>query len=190
MMLLSLIVFVGAYLLGSLNFSILLLRARGHGDPRQQASGNAGTVNTARIAGRGTAGVVLVLDIARAALVWYVATRLCPPVWVPAAALFLVLGNRFPLWHGLRGGKGVAALLGFVAAANPLFAILACVAWVATYAMVRIPAAGSMAMVLLLAAGITLETPLHLVSVTATVLTTTLIVLGHLPNWQAQRARK
>jgi glycerol-3-phosphate acyltransferase PlsY len=188
--LVTIAVLAGAYLVASLNFSIILLKLTGHGDPRVQKSGNPGTTNTARIAGRGFAALVLVLDVARAALVQVVAAHLSPPEWVPWAALALVLGNRFPLWHGFRGGKGVAALLGFVLALNPALALLSCLAWVGVYGLLRIPAAASMGMLLALSAAMIHQWPIAALPVTGTLLTTTLIVLAHGPNWKTLRNGK
>ncbi|HEY5284699.1 MAG TPA: glycerol-3-phosphate acyltransferase, partial [Polyangia bacterium] len=114
-------VLVASYLVGSLNFAIIVSRIGGFPDPRTLHSGNAGASNVARVAGRPLAGLVLLLDMARAVSVQWVAARSCSPGWIPWAGLALILGNRFPLFHGFRGGKGVATYLGFVGAAQPWF---------------------------------------------------------------------
>ena len=55
-----------AYFGGSINFAIILLGLLGKEDPRTKFSGNAGTTNVYRQAGRGLAAVVLLLDAGRA----------------------------------------------------------------------------------------------------------------------------
>ena len=123
-MTLLIFVSIGAYLAGSVNFAILLFKALGKDDPRAGFSGNPGATNVYRQAGYFWAVLVLTLDMSRALGVAFIALHLVPLVLVPWAGLGLILGNRFPCLHGLRGGKGVANYLGFtmiiapVAAAN------------------------------------------------------------------------
>lgn len=183
-------VLAGAYVAGSWNFAITLLRALGKADPRTVHSGNAGVTNVARIAGRPAAALVLALDMGRAIGVQLLAAWLLPAVWVPWVGLALVLGNRFPLWHGFKGGKGVANYLGFVAAAQPWGAAVACGAWVLTWAVSRVPAVASMAMLAALLIAACLHWPMAAVSVAATALTGGLIVAGHVPNFRALIAPK
>ena len=114
----SLLLILCAYLIGSLSGSLLLGRLRGV-DIREHGSGNAGGTNAFRTQGwRFALGAVLV-DVGKGALVAWLALRLgtAPPgLSVPAlgyvAALAAVAGHVWPLWHGFRGGKGVATLLG------------------------------------------------------------------------------
>ena len=112
-------VIVGAYLAGSVNFSIAAARVLGHGDLRAHGSRNAGATNLSRVAGKPAAVVVLLLDLARAFAVILAARHALPLGWAPAAAIPLLLGNLFPLFHGFKGGKGVAASVGIALALNP-----------------------------------------------------------------------
>jgi glycerol-3-phosphate acyltransferase PlsY len=190
MSLTTLSVLVASYLLGSLNFAIVILRIGGFPDPRTMHSGNAGASNVARVAGRPIAGLVLLLDMARSVSVQLAAARFCPAEWIAWAGLALILGNRFPLYHGFRGGKGVATYLGFVGAAQPWSALLACGAWLATYLPTRIPALASMAMLAVLVGASLHASPLTVVSVGGSLLTTGLIVAGHRSNWAAWQTKK
>jgi glycerol-3-phosphate acyltransferase PlsY len=183
-------VLVASYLSGSWNFAITVLRMGGFPDPRTLHSGNPGTSNVARVAGRSLAGLVLLLDVARAVSVQFAATRFCQPDFVPWAGLTLILGNRFPLYHRFRGGKGVATYLGFVGAAQPWSALLACAAWVVSYLPTRIPALASMAMLFVLAGAALRASPLTIAAVSGTILTAALIVTGHCKNWVAWRVRR
>jgi glycerol-3-phosphate acyltransferase PlsY len=181
---------VASYLFGSLNFAISVLRLGRFPDPRRLHSGNPGTSNVARVAGRPLAGLVLLLDMARAVLVQWAASQWCPPDYVPWAGLALILGNRFPLYHGFRGGKGVATYLGFAGAAQPWLALLACGAWVLSYLPTKIPALASMAMLFVLAGAALRASPFTITAVSGTLVTAALIVAGHWKNWVAWRRQR
>ena len=111
-----------AYLLGSLSGSLLLGRLRGV-DIRTQGSGNAGGTNALRTQGwRFALGTVLI-DIGKGALATALAAHWMPSgaqVWgAYAAALAAVIGHVWPVFHGFRGGKGAATLVGALAVAWP-----------------------------------------------------------------------
>jgi glycerol-3-phosphate acyltransferase PlsY len=123
--------FLLAYIAGSINFAIIVLGLLGKEDPRTTFSGNAGTTNVYRQAGK-------------LALAFLHAT--CVP-WI---GLALVAGNRFPLFHGFSGGKGVASYLGFILPISPWGAAVSCLVWVAVNRIVRIPFIASFFMILTL----------------------------------------
>lgn len=116
---------VGAYLLGSLSGSLLLGRLRGV-DIRTQGSGNAGGTNAFRTQGLKFALGVVAVDIGKGALAAWLGLRVAP-VGVPLAtaahgylaAFAAVLGHVWPIWHGFRGGKGAATLVGALAVLWP-----------------------------------------------------------------------
>jgi len=138
--------FAGAYLAGSVNFSLLAARALGYGDLRKRGSGNAGATNLGRVAGKGAAAFVLALDIARGAGVVLVASALGYGPFAAFAALPLLLGNLFPAFHSFKGGKGVAASVGAVLAVSP-FALLASGGiFLVAFALGRRVSVGSLAM--------------------------------------------
>lgn len=171
-----------AYIAGSVNFAILVFRARGLGDPRAGFSGNPGVTNVYRQAGMAWAALVLVLDIARAMAVAFAALYYLDTDQGPLVAFFLVAGNRFPCFHGFRGGKGVANYLGFNIIFSPMFAALSAAVWVAVHGVSRKPFIASLFMVLTLAAGMLAICGLTLSSVVGTAGTVALIVHGHLAN--------
>jgi glycerol-3-phosphate acyltransferase PlsY len=106
-----------AFLLGSVNGALLIGRFRGV-DIRTQGSGNAGGTNALRTQGWAFAIGVIVIDLGKAVIaVQWVPTALAAPAfspeWVAAACGFAaVLGHVYPVFHGFRGGKGVATVLG------------------------------------------------------------------------------
>jgi glycerol-3-phosphate acyltransferase PlsY len=145
--------FVTAYAAGSVNFSILVFRFTGRDDPRHHGSGNPGATNIYRQAGLAWAAAVLLLDMARAMAVAMAATALLPVWQVPWVGLGLIMGNRWPLFHRFRGGKGVANYLGFTVIIAPAWAGIGALAWGAAHLVWRTPFLSSFAMVSCLAVG-------------------------------------
>ncbi len=102
-----------AYLLGSISFSLLIVRVWQGFDVRDRGSGNAGASNVLRLAGPAPAVAVLLLDVAKGVVPVQVARMLdAPGTVVGMAAVAAVVGHIFPLFHGFRGGKGVATVTG------------------------------------------------------------------------------
>jgi len=170
------------YLAGSVNFAIIALRLLGKEDPRTKFSGNAGTTNVYRQAGWGWAALVLLLDVGRAAALAALAMALLPFAFVPWIGLALVTGNRFPCFHGFRGGKGVASYLGFVIPIAPWGAAAACLAWVAVHRIVRSPFIASFCMILVLGRGVAAACDWEALPIAGTAATVLLIFFNHKRN--------
>ena len=117
-----------AYLMGSLSGSLLLGRLRGV-DIRTLGSGNAGGTNALRTQGWAFALGTALIDVGKGALAAWLALRYAPASsWLGyAAVLAAVAGHVWPLWHGFRGGKGAATLIGGLLVLWP-FAVLVLVA--------------------------------------------------------------
>jgi glycerol-3-phosphate acyltransferase PlsY len=152
-MLRTILVFLFAYLAGSINFAIIFFKLTQREDPRLSYSGNAGTTNVYRQAGMGWAAVVFLLDIGRALVVAIIACYYLKIYFVPWAAFFLVLGNSFPCFHGFRGGKGVANYLGYTLLIAPWAALFSAVVWLIAFGFFRITFIASFFMVFILAVG-------------------------------------
>src|SRR5262245_4175795 len=112
-----------AYLLGSVVGSLVVGRLRGGVDIRKLGSGNAGSTNAIRTQGMAFGIWVIIIDVAKGWIAAALLPKLAIPgiaaatgaqaLWLPATCAFAaVLGHVFPVWHGFRGGKGVATLLG------------------------------------------------------------------------------
>jgi glycerol-3-phosphate acyltransferase PlsY len=170
------------YLAGSVNFAVILLGFLGKGDPRTAFSGNAGTTNVYRQAGKGWAAVVLVLDVGRGACLAMLAAALLRDDLIPWVGLALVVGNRFPCFHRFRGGKGVASYLGFTLALSPWGAAVSCLLWVAVQRIVQIPFIASFCMIMTLGAVTIAAGGAQAVPFAGTTLTVLLIVLSHREN--------
>ena len=182
--------FILAYLAGSVNFAIILFSVLGKGDPRLQFSGNAGTTNVYRMAGPVWAAVVLLLDVGRAVLVALLARYALTPGQVPWAGIALVAGNRYPCFHGFRGGKGVANYLGFSAVITPAGAAVSCIAWVCVYIVRRVPFIASFTMIGVLAVATIVACGYEPWAIAGSVLLAAFILLNHRTNIEAMLSKK
>ena len=121
-----------AYLLGSLSGSLLLGKLRGV-DIRTLGSGNAGGTNALRTQGLAFALGTVVVDVGKGVLAAWLALRFLPPAtgpaWAPACALAAVVGHVWPIFHGFRGGKGGATLVGGLAVIWPAGLLVVLAVW-------------------------------------------------------------
>ncbi len=178
----SFFLFIMAYAAGSVNFSIILFKILGKGDPRDKFSKNAGATNVYRQAGLSWAVTVLFLDAARALGVSLASVYFLDPLLVPWVGLGLVLGNRFPCFHGFRGGKGVANYLGFTLIAAPVAAGISMLAWGFAYGLVRTPFIASFTMIFILAGGTVVEYGFNHVAASGSIITALVIYYAHKSN--------
>lgn len=172
-----------SYLFGSVNISILLFRLMGWKDPRTQFSGNPGVTNVYRQAGPVWAAVVLLADVGKAALIAFLAVRFMERGSVPLAALMLIAGNRFPCFHGFRGGKGVASYIGFTSVVAPSFTVTALCIWVLVYGLYKVPFIASMATLMGLSLGLAVYTDWHFRPLMLILIITVFLVLNHHQNF-------
>jgi glycerol-3-phosphate acyltransferase PlsY len=123
-----------SYVLGSIPFGYLLVRARSGGDVRAIGSGNIGATNVARTAGMSIGVATLLLDAGKGYFAVWLAEHFSGGNIriMMYAGLAAILGHVFPVWLKFSGGKGVATALGVflmiswaaVAAAVAVFAIV------------------------------------------------------------------
>lgn len=180
---------LSTYIAASINFSIILFKILGQGDPRDRFSGNAGTTNVSRQLGKFWGAVVLLLDLGRAVVIAQVGVWFLPAPLVPVLGLVLVIGNQKPLFHGFRGGKGVAGYLGFTAFLSPVVAGISCLAWVLAYGVFRIPFVGSFFMIAFLGVGTMIRYARDWPVIIAVALTMALIFWAHKSNIAAYKKK-
>ncbi len=133
------------YLLGSLNFSIIIGKLFYKIDVREHGSKNAGTTNTLRVLGKGPAVFVLLFDTFKAVIAYWIVfgiTKNAPLSYVAATAA--VVGHNFPVFFGFKGGKGVATSLGACFCLNPLLGLFVLIIGVGTIAVTRYVSVGSL----------------------------------------------
>jgi glycerol-3-phosphate acyltransferase PlsY len=126
-----------SYLLGSVIGGLVIGRLKGGVDIRKAGSGNAGGTNALRTQGAGFAFWVMLIDIGKGWLATGVIARAALPGSASAAhawclavcGIAVLLGHVYPLWHGFRGGKGVATLLGTAAGIAPWLLLPMLLTW-------------------------------------------------------------
>ena len=146
------IVAVIAYLIGSINFSVLLSKKMAGFDIREKGSGNAGTTNMLRSVGKKVAAITLVCDILKgvvsiviAIIVGKIAKNSDRELFLQIAGIAVVLGHTFPIFFGFKGGKGVATSLGVLLMSNWQIGLICLVFAVVLMALTRMVSLGSCA---------------------------------------------
>lgn len=116
---------VVSYLLGSLNFAVILSKIFFKEDVRNYGSGNAGATNMVRTYGRKWGVITFICDGLKAVVAVLGSMFLMGEGGAYIAALFAILGHIFPIYYKFRGGKGVVVAAISILCLNPLvFGIL------------------------------------------------------------------
>lgn len=128
-----LIVVVFAYLIGSISFAVIVSRAFRLPDPREYGSGNPGATNVLRSGRKSAAVLTLLGDCAKGWIAVYAAAQALPEAAAMAAAIAavaVIMGHMYPVFHAFRGGKGVATALGALLALNWILALGTLATWI------------------------------------------------------------
>lgn len=132
-----LIVSVGAYLLGSIPFGLVVAKVMGLPDPRTIGSKNIGATNVLRTGSKTAALATVLLDGAKGLVAVLVARAVAGEDAAQTAALTAFLGHCFSLFLGFKGGKGVATFLGALYGLSFLLGAAACLIWLLTVVIAR-----------------------------------------------------
>jgi len=113
----TILIALAAYLLGSVSFAVLVSRLMGLPDPHSYGSGNPGATNVLRSGSKLAAALTLAGDAGKGALavlltVLYTGESATAGFDAPLAGAMAFLGHLYPLYHGFKGGKGVATAAG------------------------------------------------------------------------------
>ena len=145
-----------AYLIGSVNFSILISKKFAGFDVREKGSGNAGTTNMLRTVGKGAAIITLVLDILKGVLAIYFAifykwlclklaqVEIDTSILVQISGIFVIIGHTYPIYFGFKGGKGVATALGILLTTNYQIGLICLVFALVLIILTRMVSVGSL----------------------------------------------
>ncbi|MEZ5752306.1 MAG: glycerol-3-phosphate 1-O-acyltransferase PlsY [Paracoccaceae bacterium] len=139
------IVALGAYLLGSIPFGLVITRALGLGDVRKIGSGNIGATNVLRTGNKGAALATLLLDAGKGGIAVLFARALAGEDAAQVAGFASFLGHLFPVWLGFKGGKGVATFLGTMLALAWPVGLACCATWLVVFGVTRISSASALA---------------------------------------------
>lgn len=141
---------IGAYLIGSIAFGILVSKLYGLPDPRTVGSGNIGATNVARSGKKMAAILTLLGDVFKGWFPVWIALQSGMLMWVVSGVgLAVFFGHLYPLYHGFKGGKGVATALGVMLAISPLLGVAALLTWVLVFAVSRYSSLGAIIAALL-----------------------------------------
>lgn len=125
---------IAAYLLGSIAFGILISKLFGLPDPRTVGSGNPGATNVLRSGKKSAALLTLLGDALKGWLPVWLALQSDMLMWVTSAvAIAVFVGHLFPIFHGFKGGKGVATALGILLALSLWLGLAVLVTWVVVF---------------------------------------------------------
>ena len=124
-MVINIITAIVAYLIGSVNFSVIFSKKWAGFDVREKGSGNAGSTNMLRSVGKGAAALTLLCDILKGVVAILIAIAIGSifnvsdkALLVQIAGVAVVIGHTFPIFFGFKGGKGVATSLGILLMTN------------------------------------------------------------------------
>jgi glycerol-3-phosphate acyltransferase PlsY len=125
---------VGAYLVGSLSFAVIVSRAMGLNDPRTYGSKNPGATNVLRSGSKAAAIVTLLLDALKGWVPVALVKAFGQPYGLEEGTLALValaafLGHLYPVFFRFIGGKGVATALGVLVGISPVLGLAAGATW-------------------------------------------------------------
>lgn len=148
-------VVVAAYLLGSVDFGVIVPRMRGV-DIYSHGSGNPGTTNVLRAMGRKAAAMVMVGDLLKGLAAAALGSLVVSATVGFTAGFAAVVGHCFPIWHRFRGGKGVATAGGMMVWLEPLVGITLLVVWALLALVAKRASVASLAVALMLVPGVLL----------------------------------
>lgn len=139
------VLFTGAYLVGSISSAVLVCRLLGYPDPRDVGSHNPGATNVLRIAGKPAAALTLAGDVLKGVLPVLLARLIgLSPLATAIIGLMAVVGHIFPVFFQFRGGKGIATAFGLIFVLDWQAGLMVGAIWLAVFAASRVSSLASM----------------------------------------------
>ena len=134
LMLLNLSAVAAAYLIGSLSFAVIVSKFYGMADPRSYGSGNPGATNVLRSGKKKAAALTLLGDALKGLVAVLLARALqdklgLSDATIAAVAVAVLVGHMWPVFFGVKGGKGVATALGVLLALSWPVALICALVW-------------------------------------------------------------
>ena len=135
---------IAAYLIGSIPFGLIFGKLIWKKDLRQLGSRNIGATNACRVLGRKAGILTFIFDFLKGQLgVLLGGCLIGSPGAMVAGGFFAMLGHIFPLFTGFKGGKGVSAGLGVIAALMPKVTAIVLIVWLVLVVLTRYVSVGS-----------------------------------------------
>ena len=139
-----------SYVIGSINFSVILSKKMAGFDVREKGSGNAGTTNMLRSVGKKAAAITLICDILKgvvsiliAILIGNIFQNLDRALLVQISGIGAVIGHTFPIFFGFKGGKGVATAIGIILLTNWQIGLICLIFGIVIIILTRMVSLGS-----------------------------------------------
>ena len=111
---------IAPYLLGSMNFAIIISKTKYRSDIRNYGSGNAGMTNMMRTFGKSAAAMTLLGDALKAIASGLIGYLIMGYYGAYIAGLFCILGHMFPIYYKFKGGKGVVTAYASILVCDPI----------------------------------------------------------------------
>ena len=141
---LSLLCMTIPYLLGSVNFALVISKLFYHDDIRKYGSGNAGMTNMLCTYGKGAALATLLCDMLKAVISVLLGSFLLGTAFGGyLAGTFCILGHIFPIFFKFKGGKGVATVAAMILTLDPLCFLILMIIFVLLVAATKYVSLGS-----------------------------------------------
>ena len=118
-----------SYLLGSIPMGLLLTKLSGKGDLRKVGSGNIGATNVMRVGGLRMAGLVWLLDMAKAIVAVFIGKYVAGDAFGAWCGFVAIVGHCYPVWLKFHGGKGISSLFGVLLAVSPMSFVVCGLEW-------------------------------------------------------------
>jgi len=137
---------VGAYILGSIPFGLLVAKALGEKDPRTSGSKNIGFTNVLRVCGKKAGILTLVGDIGKGVIATGFAQSFgLPRFWILLVGLAVILGHIFSVFLMFKGGKGVATGLGAILGIDAVLGFCLFGIWIVAVLIFKYSSGGALA---------------------------------------------
>ena len=137
------------YLLGSINFAVIISSKSYKDDVREHGSGNAGMTNMLRTYGKKAAALTLGGDALKAIVAALVGYFMMGLLGAYIAGFFCILGHIFPIFFKFKGGKGVVTAAASILMCNPVVFVILVALFVSIVAVSRFISLGSVMCALL-----------------------------------------
>lgn len=137
---------VGAYILGSIPFGLLVAKALREKDPRTSGSKNIGFTNVLRVCGKKAGILTLVGDIGKGVVATWLAQSLeYSRIWILLVGFAVILGHIFSVFLLFKGGKGVATGLGAILGIDAVLGLSLFGIWIVAVLTFKYSSGGALA---------------------------------------------
>lgn len=147
------LIFLITYLICSINPAIEICKRKTGEDIRNLGSGNAGSANAMRVLGRVFGTLVIVLDIIKVFLSYFITSKMTKmfgyttdmTTFKNVFILASIIGHCFPVYYKFRGGKGVIVGMSIASILEPKIAIICIISALIIMIFTRTIAKGTIA---------------------------------------------